>query len=738
MVSREDVAAAFKAAAEACGVRGEELADLLAFLGFQMSKEELAFFPMGADHETIIKFVRSGFRSKEAAAAPPRRELSALSVLTAVTISDRPLWLAAASNWHPFAFTSSSPLGLVAPNSKGEEPAFFGFRPCAAPPACIPSELVSPALRHIPEAVAAPSEPSTSIGNTDSSRMYGAVLELLKLGSALYSNEADRQAAFLHWHDRVFPELGEIRLPQPSAQQLPANVMQHGGMLTYRGREQQVFAVVLLECEHDVGSAQPLVQALRYYQMHYEDGKRWANDLVCRAHPLPALLLLLEGPRLSIHAAWTIYQNRVGYAPLTPSYYLANAAHDSASLWKLTAVLAAYERTVQELLAEYASHAELGAGELERAAALRTNANTVLVVPPEGGQPQVAARPSTLPYCLLDPPLGLYAIAYHGVAQHNALLYEARQRLQQQQQQLEGGGGGDGGGGGGGGGGGCGEDRHVLVKFVEGRYGGQVHEAWHRAGVAPALYHWHLLPGRSRYHMVVMQRLRREDGWMPLAEALAACDGGGGSSAGSAAAGGGGAGREAIRQAVRAALQVAHAAPLARSAAAELLAQPWGLQGGSAGAFISSSVGDPSQPGAGGAGSGGTARGRKTVHGDMRRPNIMVRWLNDDVHPTAGAAGCSSSTGAQAQSDLAAGSSRDAQVAGGGGGCSEGGAAAAAAQVQVHFIDFDWAGIEGDETCRYPLLLSPHIVWPAGVVPGGEMRQQHDTDMLEMELQRTR
>ena len=48
------------------------------------------------------------------------------------------------------------------------------------------------------------------------------------------------------------------------------------------------------------------------------------------------------------------------------------------------------------------------------------------------------------------------------------------------------------------------------------------------------------------------------------------------------------------------------------------------------------------------------------------------------------------------------------------------------------------AGIEGDETCRYPLLLSPHIVWPAGVVPGGEMRQQHDTDMLEMELQRTR
>ena len=100
-----------------------------------------------------------------------------------------------------------------------------------------------------------------------------------------------------------------------------------------------------------------------------------------------------------------------------------------------------------------------------------------------GGQPQVAARPSTLPYCLLDPPLGLYAIAYHGVAQHNALLYEARQRLQQQQQQLEGGGGGDGGGGGGGGGGGCGEDRHVLVKFVEGRYGGQVGRLLMSAGV---------------------------------------------------------------------------------------------------------------------------------------------------------------------------------------------------------------------------------------------------------------
>lgn len=37
-----------------------------------------------------------------------------------------------------------------------------------------------------------------------------------------------------------------------------------------------------------------------------------------RLDPLPALVLLLEGPRLSIHALWTLYNNRVAYAPLTP------------------------------------------------------------------------------------------------------------------------------------------------------------------------------------------------------------------------------------------------------------------------------------------------------------------------------------------------------------------------------------------------------------------------------------
>ncbi len=42
------------------------------------------------------------------------------------------------------------------------------------------------------------------------------------------------------------------------------------------------------------------------------------SRISCRCDPMPVLVLLLEGPRLSIHAAWTIYQNRVGYAPLTP------------------------------------------------------------------------------------------------------------------------------------------------------------------------------------------------------------------------------------------------------------------------------------------------------------------------------------------------------------------------------------------------------------------------------------
>ncbi|PNG99246.1 hypothetical protein TSOC_014981, partial [Tetrabaena socialis] len=62
MVSKKDVAAAFKAAAKALGVRGKELGDLLSTLS-KLSEAELDFFPRcddnEADNEAIIEFARS-------------------------------------------------------------------------------------------------------------------------------------------------------------------------------------------------------------------------------------------------------------------------------------------------------------------------------------------------------------------------------------------------------------------------------------------------------------------------------------------------------------------------------------------------------------------------------------------------------------------------------------------------------------------------------------------------------
>ncbi len=104
----------------------------------------------------------------------------------------------------------------------------------------------------------------------------------------------------------------------------------------------------------------------------------------------------------------------------------------------------------------------------------------------------------------------------------------------------------------------------------------QVHRAWHDAGVAPKLLSTQPVGGcGSPFTMVVMEHLRPEDGWTSLHDAVvqdklrAVCV-------------------EDLKAAVRKALEDAHAAPLAGDAA-------------------------PAR---------GAAKG---VHGDMRRPNILVQ-----------------------------------------------------------------------------------------------------------------
>jgi len=67
---------------------------------------------------------------------------------------------------------------------------------------------------------------------------------------------------------------------------------------------------------------------------------------------------------------------------------------------------------------------------------------------------------------------------------------------------------------------------------------------------------------------------------------------------------------------------------------------------------------------------------QKLVHGDVRRPNILVDAKH---HP--------------------------------------------------RLIDFEWSGEVGQ--ARYPFLMNTALEWPMGAEPGGFILPQHDRDMLE-------
>ena len=52
---------------------------------------------------------------------------------------------------------------------------------------------------------------------------------------------------------------------------------------------------------------------------------------------------------------------------------------------------------------------------------------------------------------------------------------------------------------------------------------------------------------------------------------------------------------------------------------------------------------------------------------------------------------------------------------------------------QFRFVDFDWSGWAG-HTC-YPAVMNPEIHWPAGACPRLTLQQQHDKQLLSVELQ---
>ena len=53
-------------------------------------------------------------------------------------------------------------------------------------------------------------------------------------------------------------------------------------------------------------------------------------------------------------------------------------------------------------------------------------------------------------------------------------------------------------------------------------------------------------------------------------------------------------------------------------------------------------------------------------------------------------------------------------------------------QWHVRFLDFDWAGVAGED--MYPPFMNPKIGWPAGAQPSAVMLASHDVALLQMQF----
>ena len=111
----------------------------------------------------------------------------------------------------------------------------------------------------------------------------------------------------------------------------------------------------------------------------------------------------------------------------------------------------------------------------------------------------------------------------------------------------------------------------------------------------------------------------------------------------------------------------------------------------------------------------------RSVHGDARDVNVLVRRTPSAQQSVLAAQGVDSSCGMDKDAE---GSGVGQNVAAGSGQlfAGEGG-------WQACFVDFDWAGCEG--ASRYPLHMNHAMInWSAGVEDNSPMLQHHDEQLL--------
>jgi hypothetical protein len=201
------------------------------------------------------------------------------------------------------------------------------------------------------------------------------------------------------------------------------------------------------------------------------------------------------------------------------------------------------------------------------------------------------------------------------------------------------------------------------------------HRAFAGMGLAPKLIS---VEREGPWWVVRMQHMAPEDGWLPLSAFLAPRElpGGGGG-------GGGGGSMAASLHALATGLSetqlqrlVARIEDLLRKAHALPPLPPSGQ-----------AVGEAS----------GAPFGRGFVHGDVRPPNVLLK-LPLDLPAVAELAELNVES------------------------------------LPIVFVDFDWAGTEGE--VRFPPLLNPRVPWPEGVEGGGFIRKEHDLKLLHATTRR--
>jgi hypothetical protein len=343
----------------------------------------------------------------------------------------------------------------------GKGPVLYAcFRPPLLPPLALPAALIHPAFGRFIDNVAAPLASCREGYELESE----CALQLMTLMPGHYKYEAERQDNLLQVLERLLgTPVRESSPTRSSRSRTDGCVVLHIG-----GVDVIVF---LVEVKNELmASGDPSFQGARTLQLSWESPLRAA---LRSRDACPALLLEAVGPLVRVCALAALSANRVLCEPLTPFLHCLPVTFQPRHLDALVAALRALRLGVAELTAHYTSAPVAAAA---AAAAAPRDERLALPYPLRDG----ASFASVAHVCTGKLVYSATAVGHVADALPQHALKDA------------------------------------CIKFAARGYAADVHATWAAAGLAPALYEHRVLPGGV--HMVVMQLLRRDDGWRMLHE----------------------------------------------------------------------------------------------------------------------------------------------------------------------------------------------------------------------------